>query len=99
MARFDVYRNPDGGGYLLDVQANLLSDLNTRIVVPLLPPDEAPRPARRLNPQFRIGEDEVVMMTQFIAAVPSAILRAPVGTLSNRHTDIVNAVDFLMQGF
>ena len=37
MARFDVYRNSAGEGFLLDVQADLLSYLNTRVVVPLLP--------------------------------------------------------------
>ncbi len=99
MARFDVYRNPGNGGYLLDLQADLLAVLNTRVVVPLMPPAEAPRPARRLNPLFRIGSDDVVMVTQFLAAVPRALLQAPVGTLADRHDDIVNAVDMLMQGF
>jgi toxin CcdB len=99
MARFDVYPNPDGTGYLLDVQADLLSHLNTRIVVPLLPPDEAPRPAQRLNPSFRVGASDLVMVTQFLAAVPSSMLKTPSGTLLNRHSDIVAAVDFLMQGF
>lgn len=37
MARFDVYASPDSAGYLLDVQADLLESLNTRIVVPLMP--------------------------------------------------------------
>jgi toxin CcdB len=99
MARFDVYRNPEGRGYLLDVQASLLGNLNTRIVVPLLPPDEAPQPARRLNPCFRIGGDDLIMATQFLAAVPSSMLKAPVGTLSDHHSEIVTAIDFLMQGF
>jgi toxin CcdB len=99
MARFDVYRNPDGSGYLLDVQANFLSHLNTRVVAPLLPPDEAPRPAQRLNPRFHIGADDVVMVTQFLAAVPSSMLKAPAGTLADHHSDIVDAIDFLMQGF
>jgi hypothetical protein len=30
------------GGYVLDCQADLLSDLNTRFVVPLLPESKAP---------------------------------------------------------
>lgn len=50
MARFDVYQNPDGQGALLDVQADLLSQLNTRVVVPLLPASYAPIPAKHLNP-------------------------------------------------
>ncbi len=99
MARFDVYRNPDGSGYLLDVQADLLSHLNTRLVVPLLLRSEAPHPARHLNPCFAVGDDEVVMVTQFMGAVPVAVLRTPVATLARRHTDIIDAIDMLMQGF
>ncbi|MGY0709320.1 CcdB family protein [Azospirillum argentinense] len=49
MARFDVHRRLDGPGFLLDLQANILRDLNTRFVVPLLPPGEAPLAAKRLN--------------------------------------------------
>lgn len=41
-------------GYLLDVRADILGDLNTRVVVPLMRPEDAPAPARRLNPMFEI---------------------------------------------
>ena len=43
-----------------------LAGLTTRLVVPLLPPDYAPRPSRRLNPVLRVGDDDVVMMTPTI---------------------------------
>lgn len=50
MARLDVNARRNGGmGYLLDVRADLLSGLNTRLVVPLLPEVHAPAPAARLN--------------------------------------------------
>lgn len=55
MGRFTIYSNPGGVGYLLDVQADMLSHLNTRIVVPLLPLSAAPKPATTLNPQFVIA--------------------------------------------
>ncbi|WP_227510191.1 CcdB family protein, partial [Marinobacter excellens] len=61
MARFDIFENKDGAGYLLDVQSDLLSGLNTRVVVPLLPKSSAPTPAQRLNPVFNIEGQEVVM--------------------------------------
>jgi len=99
MARFDVYRNPEGNGYLLDVQADLLSHLNSRIVVPLLPASSAPKPAATLNPCFEIAGDSVVMATQFMAAVPTGILRNPITNLQMRRDDVVAAIDFLMQGF
>jgi toxin CcdB len=99
MARLDIYRAPDAEGYLLDIQANFLSHLNTRLVVPLIPLAKAPQPASRLNPCFRIKDDDVVMVTQFMAAVPRSILQEPAGSLANQHDEIVKAVDFLMHGF
>ncbi|WP_081699734.1 CcdB family protein [Marinobacter sp. C1S70] len=48
MSRFDIFENEEGAGYLLDVQSDLLSGLNTRVVVPLLPKSSAPFPAQRL---------------------------------------------------
>ena len=99
MARFDVFRNPGGNGYLLDVQASLLSQLNTRIVVPLMLPTAAPKPAKALNPEFLIGDTAVVMVTQFLSAVPTSTLKEPVATLDQHHTKIVDAIDLLLQGF
>jgi toxin CcdB len=84
---------------LLDVQADLLSQMNTRAVVPLLPLGTAPLPARRLNPVFRIGPDDFVMVTQFIAAVPRPALQEIAGNLSRHWDDIANALDMLLRGF
>jgi toxin CcdB len=99
MARFDVYKNHDGEGCLLDVQADLLSHLNSRVVVPLLPLSIAPKPAKILNPCFEIAGESLVMATQFMAAVPANILRTPVASLQAERDGIITAVDFLMQGF
>jgi toxin CcdB len=99
MAKYDVYPFPDRTGYLLDVQAELLDYLNTRVVVPLLPISEAPKPAKRLNPLFDIGGSQVVMVTQFLAPAPVAILRNPTTNLSNHFAEITNALDLVFQGF
>ncbi|PCI41391.1 MAG: plasmid maintenance protein CcdB [Rhodospirillaceae bacterium] len=98
MARYDVYANPNGSGYLLDVQADLLDTLNTRVVVPLLLENEAPNPADRLNPIFKIEGKQVVMVSQFLAAVPVSILQNPVTNISENIT-ITNALDMVFQGF
>lgn len=97
MARFQVYQNQDGQGYLLDVQADLLSHLNTRVVVPLLPL-EALRPARQLNPVFDIGGARYAMATQFMAAVPLASLGPASAELSADQATIISALDFLFSG-
>ena len=97
MARFSVHLNPNGG-YLLDVQADLMRHLNTRVVVPLMPLDQAPKPATRLNPLFMIDGVEHSMVTQFMAAVPAADLGRIVMDVADRRDDIVNALDLLLQG-
>jgi toxin CcdB len=99
MARFDVYARPGGAGYVLDVQADVLSGLNTRIVVPLLPLFEAPEPAKRLNPVFEIGSEPHVMVTQFMAAVPRTLLRSPVSNLAEQDSEIMAALDMVLIGF
>lgn len=98
MARFNLYRNPEGEGFLLDVQADLLDHLNTRVVVPLLPAATAPTPAANLNPVFRVDDLPVVMVTQFMAAVPVSLLKHPVGDLSSQRFEITSALDVLFQG-
>jgi toxin CcdB len=77
MARFGVYKSTEATGYLLDIQADLLNHLNTRVVVPLLPLEIAPKPAGTLNPLFDIDGVKVSMATQFMAAVPTRMLKAP----------------------
>lgn len=99
MARFDVFRNEGGTGYLLDVQSDLLSGLNTRVVVPLLPRSFAPSPAQRLNPVFEVEGQAVLMATQFMAAVPVGELRAHAGSLAGQHDEISSALDMLFLGF
>ena len=97
MARFDLYQ--DGDNFLLDVQADTLVDLNTRVVVPVRLPHAAPAPAPRLNPAFEIEGRRYVMVTQFIAAVPEAELRLVGGDLSAHRDAITAALDMLFQGF
>ncbi|MCC5946801.1 MAG: CcdB family protein [Bernardetiaceae bacterium] len=99
MARFDVFENEGGSGYLLDVQSDLLSGLNTRVVVPLLPQSSAPSPAQRLNPVFSVEGQEVVMATQYMAAVPEKELRTGVGSLAEKQDEISAALEMLFLGF
>jgi toxin CcdB len=100
MSRFDVYGRRDGeAGYLLDCQADLLSGLTTRLVVPLLPEADAPHAASRLNPKFMIGGDSVVMVTQYATAIPVSELGDRVAALRDRHDEIIAAIDFLVSGF
>ena len=99
MAKYDVCRDRSGDGLLLEVQTDLLSGLNTRVVVPLLPRASAPTPAARLNPVFTVKGEQVVMVTQFVAAVPVGILGEKITSLADHFDQITQAVDMLIQGF
>ncbi|MDS9470172.1 CcdB family protein [Paracoccus sp. MBLB3053] len=99
MSRFTLYPALSGDGFLLDVQSDLLDGLNTRVVVPLMPLAQAPRPMSVLNPVFDIAERPHVMVTQFLSAVPAGLLRQQVGSLAVQSEQITRALDFLHQGF
>ena len=99
MGRYNVYPNASGSGYLLNVQADILQPFNTRVVVPLLPLGQAPKPAKTLNPLFDIDGVQHVMVTQYIAAVPGKELKSAAFSLAHRNDEIVAAIDFLFHGF
>ncbi|WP_327752834.1 CcdB family protein [Sphingobium sp. SJ10-10] len=99
MAKFDVYRQKQGGCLVLDCQADLLSDLNTRLVVPLLPIDQAPKPAIRLNPIFDVEGERLMMVTQFAASVPLRELGEIIHSLSPEQDAVSAALDMLFIGF
>ena len=99
MARFDVHRVSGGHGFLLDVQADHLSALPSRIVVPLLPHSEALPAIRDLNPLLRMADQEVVMMTHYLTAIPRRELGRAVANLSDNGDTITRALDLLLTGF
>lgn len=99
MAKYDVYLNPDGVGYLIDVQADVNNHFNTRVMIPLLPLDVAPKPARTLNPLFELNGEMHSMVTQYMAAMPVKVLKEKIFSREDRHDEIVAAIDLLLQGF
>ena len=96
MARFDVYRLADT--YVLDCQSEVLGQLDTRFVVPLLPVDTVPH-IQRLNPIFQNGEERMVMATQLAFPVRSAQMRGRIASLADEHDRIINAFDMLLTGY
>ncbi len=99
MARYSVYPHPAGRGYLVDVQSDAMAHFNTRMVIPLLPLDEAPLPATTLNPLFDIAEKRYSMVTQYMAAYPVKGLKGAVLNAEDRRNEIVAAIDLLLHGF
>jgi toxin CcdB len=103
MAQFDVYLNTNPATrkpvpYLLDVQADLLDTLATRVVVPLVLEDEMGLAARHLNPRFKIKGTPVVMSAAELAGIPSSLLGDKVASLRNKRDEIIAALDMLFTG-
>ncbi len=101
MAQFDVYLNNNEATveffpYLLDVQHNLLSSLKTRVVVPLGIRIE---PIRHLNPKLNVKGKDVVMSTAEMAGIPLSLLGKKVDNLEANRNEIIDALDFLVNGF
>lgn len=99
MARFDVYVVEGDVGYLLDCQADVLSGLDSRFVVPLLPRRLVAVIVPGLNPVFTVEEEPVLMMTQSASAVPVQVLRHPVASLADERYVVSNALDMLLSGY
>jgi len=101
MRRFDVFRNTDRASakfipFLLLLQSELLDEMPTRVVAPLVVPNAlSGPPAKTLNPEFEIEGQRVVMLTQQLAGVTLQRLKTRVAHLSDRRDDIVRALDFL----
>jgi toxin CcdB len=99
----DVYRNAAPRGardtpFLLDVQANLLHHLATRVVVPLRTADTIHRPMRTLQPGFEVEGRAVVMDTPALVGAPLSALGERVGSLVAERDTILAAIDLLITG-
>lgn len=99
MARFHVYRLGHSEALVLDLQSDLLTELTTRTMAPLLQPEDLPRTMRQLNPRFLVGGQPYIMATQFIGAVSIHEIGSAVADLTADGDRITAAVDFLFQGF
>jgi toxin CcdB len=99
MAKYDVFQNPNGDGLLVEVQTNLLDELKTRVVIPLVPYSSTLKTLRRLNPVFTIGGKQYFMFTHLIATVPATRLTEPRTNVAWLHDQITAALDMLFRGF
>jgi len=103
MPQFDVYSNPNNETntyipYLLDVQADLLDVLATRVVIPLHTTASITKPARHLNPVVYIEHESFVLSTAELAGIPMSMLGEPVTNISEQREDIIAALDFVFTG-
>ena len=97
MARFDLHRRQ--GRLVVDVQADIIPYVGTRLVIPLYELGEVPRSMARLHPSISIGNANYILATHLMAAVPVVELGVPLGSLDDHYDRIVDAISMVLNGF
>lgn len=102
--QFDVYKNKNAASkerfpYLLDVQADLLQSLETRVVVPLAPKEAyASKTLTLLMPHITVKGKEYVAVTAQMAGIAKRNLGNLVENVADKRQEIIAAIDFLVTG-
>ena len=101
MIQFDVFINLNEDTknqipYILNIQHDILNNLSTIVVVPLILNIKA---ISNLNPIFLIENQKVIMSTTEISSIPIIYLGKKICSLSDKRVEILNAIDFLITGY
>lgn len=105
MSQFSIHSNLNPASkklypYLINVQASLLNNLETRLVIPLsLKSKFANKPIKILNPIIHIDNHEYIILTQQMAAIQTKNLGALIYDGSSYRQEIISAIDFMITGF
>lgn len=97
MSRFDIYQMASGQR-VVEVQADTHVNLATTLVIPLLEYGRIPS-KERISPTVQLGELKYIILTPNMAAVPRKTLGKAVGNIGHHRQQIVDAIDFLLQGY
>jgi toxin CcdB len=99
--QYDVWRMASGT-HVVVIQSDLLEAMQTRVVVPLLPADQAGPPLPPLTPVIDQGVDPgrlpLVLMPQLTATLTLAELGTRVGSAAASRDAITRALDALLSG-
>jgi toxin CcdB len=98
--RFDVYRMPDiDYPFAVDVQADLMSHLDSRIVIPVQRRTKFGQIISVIHPVIDIEGEPCVLATHALGSVPRRFLTRPVTSLAEHRDQITRALDLLFTGF
>lgn len=101
MAQFDVYKNlSENNGnlypYLLDVQHDLHTRMDTRLIVPL---SQKLTSAEGLTPELIVDGEYYVAVVADMVGLPVSLLGKKVDNISKDSSKIMDAIDLLLVGF
>jgi len=104
MAQFDVYKNPNSRTrkqfpYLVDIQNAIISDIATRVVIPLgkanLFNNEY---IDKLTPEIEYKNEKLILLIPQMVSIPFKILKKPIGTIEHLKEEIIDSLDFIFSG-
>jgi toxin CcdB len=105
MAQFRIYANANEltkaeFPYLVDVQSDLLSELATRMVIPLVASSSPKyKVMTKLTPTMEITGRKYMAITPLMAGVPRSALGNEIADIAARRVDIIAALDLLITGY
>ena len=98
MAQFDVHALPNGA-WAVNVQSDLVSIFDTKLVIPLIHADADARPIARLNPSVAVLGEKRLLATHLAGAVTKARLGPVIANVFDQELTIKVAIDTLVSGF
>ena len=83
----------------MDIQSTIISDIATRIVVPLGRKSDFKNEAlEKLTPIIDYEGEELLLLVPQIASIPEGLLKNPIGSLMHLREEILAALDFAISG-
>jgi toxin CcdB len=104
MAQFDVYINPNKKSreaypYIIDIQNALISDIATKIVIPLGKLSHFRNEKMDgLTPAIEYENEQFILLTPQISSMSANLLKSPVGSVESLRDEIIAAIDFAITG-
>lgn len=85
--------------YIVDIQNSLISDIATKIVIPLGKLSHFRHESMtKLTPIVEYENEQFILLTPQIASIPSASLQNPIGSIESMRDEIIVAIDFAITG-
>lgn len=101
MSQFDVHRFPGRRAniqYIIDLQADLLEEMGSRLVAPLYPVEIHKKLLPRLNPIVDVADKSYFIALPEIASMRVRELGVPVTSLRSHRDEIIAGIDLLFTG-
>lgn len=104
MSHYCIYKNysltKNNYPFLLNIQSDLLSHIDTRLVIPLAPIGNFNNQLiKNVNMIIRIQSEDYIVLTQQMAAIPIGMIGDEIMVCEEQRHEILRCIDFLVTGY